>query len=106
MEKASIPMRSSSEFSNTLAAPMASEIDELADRSEGLEQRIASLNETYETLKKGEVELIERRWVLIQAGGFFDRVIAPSIVTTSSYLALLADIGNRLMATPRKFDNP
>ncbi|KAK2779919.1 H(+)-transporting V0 sector ATPase subunit a [Onygenales sp. PD_12] len=73
MEKAGIPMRSSSEFSNTLAAPMASEIDELADRSESLEQRVASLNESYETLKKREVELIEWRWVLREAGGFFDR---------------------------------
>ncbi|EEH20928.1 hypothetical protein PABG_03159 [Paracoccidioides brasiliensis Pb03] len=73
MEKAGIPMRPSSEFSNTLAAPMASEIDELADRSESLEQRVASLNESYETLKKREVELIERRWVLREAGGFFDR---------------------------------
>ena len=74
MEKASIPMRPSTEFSNTLAAPMASEIDELVERSEGLEQRVASLNDSYETLKKGEVELIEWRWVLREAGGFFDRV--------------------------------
>ncbi|PYI22458.1 putative vacuolar ATPase 98 kDa subunit [Aspergillus japonicus CBS 114.51] len=73
MDKASIPMRSSSEFSDTLAAPMASEIDELAERSESLEQRIASLNDSYETLKKREVELTEWRWVLREAGGFFDR---------------------------------
>ncbi|KAK2762073.1 H(+)-transporting V0 sector ATPase subunit a [Arachnomyces sp. PD_36] len=73
MEKASIPMRPSTEFSNTLAAPMASEIDELVERSEGLEQRISSLNDSYENLKKGEVELIEWRWVLREAGGFFDR---------------------------------
>ncbi len=83
MEKASIPMRPSSEFSNTLAAPMASEIDELADRSEILEQRISSLNESYETLKKREVELIERRWVLREAGGFFDRVSALCFVAFS-----------------------
>lgn len=74
MEKAGIPMRPSSEFSNTLAAPMASEIDELAERSESLEQRVASLNESYETLQKREIELIEWRWVLREAGGFFDRV--------------------------------
>lgn len=73
MEKASIPMRSSSEFADTLAAPLASEIDELAERSESLEQRIASLNDSYETLKKREVELTEWRWVLREAGGFFDR---------------------------------
>lgn len=73
MEKASIPVRPSTEFSDTLAAPLASEIDELAERSEGLEQRIASLNDSYETLKKREVELIEWRWVLKEAGGFFDR---------------------------------
>jgi V-type H+-transporting ATPase subunit a len=74
MEKASIPMRPSTDFSDTLAAPLASEIDELAERSESLEQRIASLNDSYETLKKREVELSEWRWVLREAGGFFDRV--------------------------------
>lgn len=74
MEKADIKMRPSSEFANILAAPSAAEIDELAERSESLEQRIASLNDSYETLKKREVELIEWRWVLREAGGFFDRV--------------------------------
>lgn len=73
MEKADITMRSSNEFSDTLAAPLASEIDELAERSESLEQRIASLNDSYETLKKREVELSEWRWVLRETGGFFDR---------------------------------
>lgn len=73
MDKAGIQMRSSTEFSDTLAAPMASEIDELSERSESLEQRIASLNDSYETLKKREVELTEWRWVLREAGGFFDR---------------------------------
>ncbi|KAL4976639.1 V-type ATPase, V0 complex, 116kDa subunit family [Aspergillus desertorum] len=73
MGKAGIQMRPSSEFSDTLAAPLASEIDELAERSESLEQRIASLNDSYETLKKREVELTEWRWVLREAGGFFDR---------------------------------
>ena len=74
MDKASIPMRSKYEFPDILAAPSASEIDELAERSESLEQRIASLNDSYETLKKREVELTEWRWVLREAGGFFDRV--------------------------------
>ena len=59
---------------DAVAAPSAAEIDELANRSESLEQRIASLNDSYETLKKREVELTEWRWVLREAGGFFDRV--------------------------------
>ena len=63
MEKSSIPMRPSHEFQNNLAAPSASEIDELAERSESLEQRVSSLNDSYETLKKREVELTEWRWV-------------------------------------------
>ena len=74
IEKESIPIRPQHEFSNMLAAPLASEIDELSDRSESLEQRVASLNDSYETLKKREVELTEWRWVLTEAGGFFDRV--------------------------------
>ena len=74
VEKESIPMRPQHEFANILAAPSASEIDELADKSEQLEQRVASLYESYETLKKREVELTEWRWVLTEAGGFFDRV--------------------------------
>lgn len=73
IEKGGIEMRSIYEFSNTMAAPSASEIDELADRSQSLEQRIQSLNESYETLKKRETELTEWRWVLREAGGFFDR---------------------------------
>lgn len=73
INKESIPTRPRHEFSNILAAPSASEIDELADRSENLEQRVASLYDSYETLKKREVELTEWRWVLTEAGGFFDR---------------------------------
>lgn len=74
IEKQSIAMRSKHDFDNILSAPSASEIDELADRSQSLEQRIRSLNDSYETLKKREVELTEWRWVLREAGGFFDRV--------------------------------
>lgn len=74
MEKASIPMRSIYDFDNTMGATSASEIDELSDRSQSLEQRIASLNDSYETLKKRQMELTEWRWVLREAGGFFDRV--------------------------------
>ena len=67
-------MRSIYEFNNVASAPSASEIDELADRCSTLENRVSSLNENYEKLKKIEVKLIERRWVLREAGGFFDRV--------------------------------
>lgn len=74
INKESIPTRPQHEFSNILAAPSASEIDELAERSENLEQRVSSLYDSYETLKKREVELTEWRWVLTEAGGFFDRV--------------------------------
>ena len=85
IEKQSIPMRPQHEFSNILAAPSASEIDELAERGEHLEQRISSLNDSYETLKKREVELTEWRWVLREAGGFFDRVRkkSPSWILSS-----------------------
>lgn len=71
-------MRSIYDFSNTLGATSASEIDELSDRCQSLEQRISSLNESYETLKKREVDLTEWRWVLREAGGFFDRVWFPN----------------------------
>lgn len=80
IEKQSIHMRPRHEFDNILAAPSAAEIDELAERSESLEQRISSLNESYETLKKRETELTEWRWVLREAGGFFDRVGADFIL--------------------------
>lgn len=73
MEKNGIPLRKIDLDVDTLQAPSASEIDELADRSQSLEQRVASLNDSYETLKKREVELTEWRWVLKEAGGFFDR---------------------------------
>ncbi|KAF1957075.1 vacuolar ATP synthase-like protein 98 kDa subunit [Byssothecium circinans] len=73
MDKASIPMRSIYDFNNPFTSPSASEIDELADKSQQLENRVSSLNESYETLKKREVELTEWRWVLREAGGFFDR---------------------------------
>lgn len=74
MDKAAVGGRSIYDFDDNLAATSAGEIDELADRSQSLEQRISSLNESYETLKKREVELTEWRWVLREAGGFFDRV--------------------------------
>lgn len=73
MEKAGIPLRKLDLDVDTLAAPTTSEIDELSDRSQSLEQRVSQLNDSYETLKKREVELTEWRWVLREAGGFFDR---------------------------------
>jgi len=73
MEKVGIPLRKLDLDVDTLAAPTTTEIDELAERSQSLEQRVSSLNESYETLKKREVELTEWRWVLREAGSFFDR---------------------------------
>lgn len=73
MEKAGIPLRKLDLDVETLAPPTTTEIDELAERSKSLEQRISQLNDSYETLKKREVELTEWRWVLREAGGFFDR---------------------------------
>ena len=73
MQKAGIPLRKLDLDVDNLAAPSATEIDELADRSQSLEQRVSSLNDSYETLKKREMELTEWRWVLREAGGFFDR---------------------------------
>lgn len=73
MEKAGIPLRKLDLDVETLAPPTTTDIDELAERSQGLENRIFQLNDSYETLKKREVELTEWRWVLREAGGFFDR---------------------------------
>jgi V-type H+-transporting ATPase subunit a len=78
MEKAGISMRSIYDFHNVSTAPSATEIDELSSRCQDLENRVSSLNDSYETLKKREVELTEWRWVLREAGGFFDRVGASS----------------------------
>lgn len=83
------------------AAPSASEIDELAERSESLEQRITSLNDSYETLKKREVELTEWRWVLREAGGFFDRVRIHMALRTGFCLRL-----TRLMVILTIYGNP
>ena len=99
IEKNTIDMRSIYEFSNTMAAPSASEIDELADRSQSLEQRIRSLNESYETLKKRETELTEWRWVLREAGGFFDRARGQTeeirqSIDSSDDAPLLRDVEN------------
>ncbi|KAM7183918.1 V-type proton ATPase subunit A [Rhypophila sp. PSN 637] len=73
MDKAGISLRKIDLDVDTLAPPTTSEIDDVAERAQSLEQRVSSLNESYETLKKREVELTEWRWVLREAGGFFDR---------------------------------
>ncbi|KAK0386404.1 hypothetical protein NLU13_6241 [Sarocladium strictum] len=73
MEKTGIPLRKLDLDVERLASPSTSEIDELAERSQKLEQRVFDLNESYETLKKREGELTEWRWVLREAGSFFDR---------------------------------
>ncbi|KAH6869243.1 V-type ATPase, V0 complex, 116kDa subunit family [Thelonectria olida] len=73
MEKAGITLRKLDLDAERLASPSTSEIDELAERSQKLEQRVSALNDSYETLKKREGNLTEWRWVLREAGGFFDR---------------------------------
>ncbi|PSS00543.1 V-type proton ATPase subunit A [Coniella lustricola] len=73
MEKSAVPLRKLDLDTEILAPPTTTEIDELAERSQGLENRVFQLNDSYETLKKREVELTEWRWVLREAGGFFDR---------------------------------
>lgn len=73
MEKAGIPLRKLDLDAEKLASPSTSEIDELAERAQKLEQRISALNDSYETLKKREGDLTEWRWVLREAGSFFDR---------------------------------
>lgn len=73
MEKNSVPVRPVQDNATLTAAPSSSEIDFLAERAEALEARVNQLNGSYETLQKRWVELIEYRWVLREAGGFFDR---------------------------------
>lgn len=73
MDKAGITLRKLDLDNERLASPSTSEIDELSERSQKLEQRISALNDSYETLKKREGDLTEWRWVLREAGSFFDR---------------------------------
>ncbi|CAN8103303.1 unnamed protein product [Discula destructiva] len=73
MEKTGIPLQRLDLDVGPIPPPTTAEIDELAERSQGLENRVFQLNDSYETLKKREVELTEWRWVLREAGGFFDR---------------------------------
>ncbi len=80
LEDNGIPLQGISSSPDAVATPSASEIQELADRASALEQRIASLTDSYETLKRREQELKEWRWVLREAGGFFDRVCLIPII--------------------------
>jgi V-type H+-transporting ATPase subunit a len=73
MEKNHIMVRPVPNNANLTTAPSAAEIDNLAERAQVLEGRVSQLNQSYETLQKRWVELIEYRWVLREAGGFFDR---------------------------------
>ncbi|KAM5353313.1 hypothetical protein ACJ41O_001578 [Fusarium nematophilum] len=75
MRKAGITLGKLDLDAERLASPSPSEIDQLAGRSQKLEQRISALNDSYETLKKRERDLTEWRWVLWEAGGFFDRAL-------------------------------
>lgn len=73
MEKNGVMVRPVENNASLTAAPSAAEIDNLAERAQTLEGRISQLNQSHETLQKRWVELIEYRWVLREAGGFFDR---------------------------------
>lgn len=79
MEKAGIPLRQIDLDTDRLASPSTAEIDELTERSQKLEQRISALNDSYETLKKREGDLTEWRWVLREAGGFFERASSGNV---------------------------
>ncbi|KAI0136952.1 V-type ATPase, V0 complex, 116kDa subunit family [Xylariales sp. AK1849] len=73
MEKASIPLRKHDLDESPIAVQSTHEMDELVEKTQSLESRIGSLNDSYESLKKREVDLTQWRWVLREAGGFFDR---------------------------------
>jgi V-type H+-transporting ATPase subunit a len=73
MEKSGTKLRRLDIDNDDLATPSTTDIDDVVERSQALEQRIQQLNDSYETLKRGEGELIEWRHVLKEAGSFFDR---------------------------------
>lgn len=103
MEKAGIPHRKLDLDIERLASPSTTEIDELAERSQKLEQRVSALNDSYETLKKREGDLTEWRWVLREAGSFFDRahgnVEEIRASTDNDDAPLLSDIEQHASAT-------
>ncbi|KAH8662731.1 V-type ATPase 116kDa subunit family-domain-containing protein [Ilyonectria robusta] len=73
MGKARIKLRKLDLDAERLASPSTLQIVEVAERSQKLEQRVSALNDSDETLRKRERDLIEWRWVLREAGSFFDR---------------------------------
>ncbi|KAK9466199.1 V-type ATPase, V0 complex, 116kDa subunit family [Lipomyces arxii] len=73
IEKAGIKVKAVSGYADVTAAPNSSEIDELSNRTEQLEERVTQLIESNERLLKKQVELFELRHVLVEAGAFFDR---------------------------------
>jgi FtsZ-binding cell division protein ZapB len=72
LDKASILIQLSSQPTDTLVASLTLEIDELTECIKCLEQQISSLSNSYETLMKRELELTKWRWVLSEAGSYFD----------------------------------
>jgi V-type H+-transporting ATPase subunit a len=58
---------------HNMPRPSIAGISELAEHSAIIEQRVTQLNESYEELKKREIDLTEWRCVLREAGSFFDR---------------------------------
>ncbi|KAK7202901.1 V-type ATPase, V0 complex, 116kDa subunit family [Myxozyma melibiosi] len=73
IEKASIKVKAVPGYADVTAAPHSNEIDQLALRTDELEERVNQLMESHERLTKKQVELTELRHVLIEAGAFFDR---------------------------------
>ncbi|KAK9458974.1 V-type ATPase, V0 complex, 116kDa subunit family [Lipomyces oligophaga] len=73
IEKAGIKVKKIDGYADVTAAPHATEIDRLAVRTDDLEERVNQLLESHERLTKKQVELLELRHVLIEAGAFFDR---------------------------------
>ncbi|KAK7229609.1 hypothetical protein V2G26_001779 [Clonostachys chloroleuca] len=95
IEKAGITLRKLDLDAQRLASPSTSEIDELAERSQKLEQHVSALNDSYEALKKREGDLIQWHWVLREAGGFFDRApgnVESRISTQNDNAPLLSDV--------------
>ncbi|GKZ63466.1 H(+)-transporting V0 sector ATPase subunit a [Aspergillus niger] len=76
LDKASIPIPTSSESSDTLEA--SHQRSASLPNALCLEQQNSSLNNRYETQMKRELELTEWRWVLSEAGSYFDHAYSAS----------------------------
>ncbi|KAH8662727.1 vacuolar ATP synthase 98 kDa subunit [Ilyonectria robusta] len=96
MGKARITLRKLDLDAEMLASPSTLQIVEVAERSQKLEQRVSALNDSYETLKKGERDLTEWRWVLREAGSIFDRASGNleeiRVSTHNDDVQLLSDV--------------